>query len=109
MVVSGGRDLITPPAVAERVASLVPGAVLLKLPTMAHSALGFRERAALAVAGAVCRGELDGLAAQAPALDALPARPAVRLLWKAMEVAAGAEGALPALSAVPLLRRLRSA
>jgi pimeloyl-ACP methyl ester carboxylesterase len=105
VVVSGGRDLITPPAVAERVASLVPNATLLKLPTMAHSALDFREPAALAIAGAVCRGELGGLAARARALDVLPSRPPVRLLWKAIEVAAIAEHALAALPAVPRLRR----
>jgi len=105
-VVSGGRDLITPPAVAEREASLLPNAVLLKLPTMAHSALDFREPAALAIADAVFRDELGGLAARAPALDALPSRPAVRLLWKAIQVAAIAEGALPA---VPLGLRRRVA
>jgi pimeloyl-ACP methyl ester carboxylesterase len=97
VVVSGGRDLITPSAVAEREASLLPNAVLLKLPTMAHSALDFREPAALAIADAVFRGELDGLADRAAALDALPARPAVRLLWKAIEVAAIAERSLPRL------------
>lgn len=107
VVISGGRDLITPPAVAQRVAALVPDAVLLKLPTAAHSALDFREPAALHVAAAVCRGDLDGLAARAPALDALPPRPSVRLLWKAIEVAAITEGALPAPR--PLWRRLRSA
>jgi len=95
VVISGSRDLITPPAVAERIASLVPNAVLLKMETMAHGALDFRETAALAVAGAVCRGELDGLAERAPALDALPARAAMRLLWKAVGVAALAERALP--------------
>lgn len=94
-VVSGGRDLITPPAVAERVAALLPNAVLLKLPSMAHSALDFREPAAIAIAKAVWRGELDGLTAKAPALDALPARPELRLLWKAIGVAAAVEGALP--------------
>jgi pimeloyl-ACP methyl ester carboxylesterase len=109
VVISGGRDLVTPPAVAERVASLLPNAVLLALPTMAHSALDFREPAALAIAGAVCRGELDGLAARAPALDVLPARPPVRLLWKAIQVAAIAERAVPTLPAVRRLRRrLRS-
>ena len=102
-VISGGRDLITPPAVAERVASLLPNAVLLKLPSMAHSALDFREPTALAIARAVWRGEFDRLAAQAPALDALAARPEVRLLWKAIEVAAAVEGALP----VPALLRRR--
>jgi len=109
-VVSGGRDLITPAPVAQRVASLIPDAQLLKLPTMAHSALDFREPAALAIAGAVSRGEFEGLAAQAPALDALPPRPSVRLLWKAIELAAIAEGALPALRIpTPLRRRVRSA
>lgn len=62
---------------------------------MAHSALDFREPVALASADAVRRGDLNGLAAQAPALDALPPRPEVRLLWKALEAAAVAEGALP--------------
>lgn len=97
VVISGGRDLFTPPAVAERVASLLPNPVLLTLPTMAHSALDFRETAALAIAGAVWRGELDSLAGQASTLDALPARPAVRLLWKAIGVATTAEGVLLAV------------
>jgi hypothetical protein len=106
-VVSGGRDLITPPAVADRVASLLPNAALLSLPSMAHSALDFREPVALAAADAVRRGDLDGLAAQASALDALPPRPEVRLLWKLIETAVAAEGVLP----IPtrLLRRLSSA
>ena len=95
VVISGNRDLITPPVVAERVASLVPNAVLLKLPSMAHGALDFREAAALAVISAVWRGELDGLADRAPMLDALPVRPVIRLLWKAVGLAAMAERALP--------------
>jgi proline iminopeptidase len=81
--------------------------VFMALPTMAHSALDFREPAALAIAGAVRRQEFDSLAAAAPALDALPARPTVRLLWKAIDVAATAEGVFPAVA--PLWRRLRSA
>jgi pimeloyl-ACP methyl ester carboxylesterase len=104
-VVSGGRDLITPPAVAHRVASLIPNSALLKMPTMAHSALDFREPAALAIAGAMCRNEFEGLAAQAPALDTLPTRPEMRLLWKGIEVAAIIEGAMPALRVPALLRR----
>jgi proline iminopeptidase len=105
VVISGGRDLVTPPAVAERAASLLPNAVLLPLPTMAHSALDFREPAALAIAGAVWRGEHNRLADQAAGLDALPARPALRLLWKAIDAAVTAEAVLPA---VPpgLVRRL---
>ena len=106
-VVSGGRDLITPPAVAARVASLLPDSLLLALPTMGHSALDFREPAALGIAASVWRGELDELANQASTLDAIPARPAQRLLWKAVDVVAAAEGVLPAIA--PLWRRLRSA
>ena len=64
---------------------------------MAHSALDFRESAALIVAAAMFRGEIDKLAAQGSKLDALPAHPAMRLLWKAVGVAAIAEGALPTL------------
>lgn len=105
-VVSGDRDLITPPAVARRVASLLPHAVLLSLPSMAHSALDFREPVALAAADAVRRGDLNGLAAQAAALDALPARPEVWLLWKAIRLAAAVERALPIPAA--LRRRLNS-
>jgi proline iminopeptidase len=95
VVISGGRDLVTPRAVAERIASLVPNGVLIKLPTLAHGALDSREPAALAVAGAVCRGELDGLAERGQALDALPPRPGIRLLVKALDVAVAAEAALP--------------
>ncbi|ETB11629.1 alpha/beta hydrolase [Mycobacterium avium subsp. silvaticum ATCC 49884] len=103
-VVSGGRDLITPPAVAERVASLLPHAVLLSLPDMAHSALDFHEAVALASADAVLRGDLAGLAARACTLNALPLRPEVRLLWALIAAAAMIEGALPIPA--PLRRRL---
>lgn len=106
VVISGGRDLVTPRAVAERVVSLVSGAVLLGLPTTAHSVLDSREPAALTAAAAVCRGEVDSLRGRGPALDTLPARPALRVLWKAVQAAAIAEGALPVL---PLPRRVSSA
>lgn len=107
VVMSGGRDLITPTAIAERVASLVRDAVLVTLPTMPHGALECREAAALAVAGAVWRGEHHKLAGQGLALDALPAPPALRLLWKAVEVATLAERAVP--TQLTQRRRLRSA
>jgi pimeloyl-ACP methyl ester carboxylesterase len=35
VVISGGRDLITPRGVAERITSLIPDAVLVLLPTAA--------------------------------------------------------------------------
>lgn len=104
VVVSGGRDLVTPPAVAERVASLLPNSVLLRLPSMGHSALDFREPAALVIAGCVWRGELDALAARASTLDEIPPRPAQRLLWKAIGLAARAEAKLPKMP-TRLMRR----
>lgn len=96
-VIAGGRDLITPPAVAERAASLLPNAALLRLATMAHSALDFREPAALAITAAICRGEFDGLVDRLQTLDGLPARLPMRVLWKAIDVAATVEGAVPSL------------
>ena len=97
VVVSGGRDLTTPPSVAERIASLIPGATLVRLPTAGHSVLDTRERAAFAIIDAVRNDEIGRLSA--PELDALPGRPALRLLVSAISAAAAVESALPA--AVP--------
>ncbi|BBY62498.1 alpha/beta hydrolase [Mycolicibacterium helvum] len=96
-VISGGRDLITPPAVAERVAGLIPGSVLVRLPTTGHSVLDTKERAALRIAEAASIGRIDTLRPQEAALDAIPSSPAVRLMVSAMSVAARVEGALPAV------------
>lgn len=95
VVVSGGRDLTTPPAVAEHIAALVPGATLVRMPTAAHSVLDTRERAALKVMDAVHGGAIDRLCAAAPELDALPGRPAVRLGVWAIRVALRLESAVP--------------
>lgn len=109
VIVAGGRDLITPPAVAERVAALVPNPVLLELPSMGHSALDFREPAALAIAAAVCRGQVAELPAKASRLDAMPPRLPIRLLWKAMDVAITVEAAIPPIPIPPMRRRVSPA
>jgi proline iminopeptidase len=96
VVVSGGRDLITPPAIADRIASLIPGAVLVQLATAPHSALDSREPAMLAIARAVCAGEHRRLARLAAALDRLPSRPLMRLLVLAISAAAAVEATAPA-------------
>lgn len=96
VVISGGRDLITPPAVAERIAGLIPGSVLVRLPTSGHSVLDTKERAALRIAEATAIGRTDTLKAQEAALDAMPSSPAVRLMVSAMSVAARVEAVLPA-------------
>ena len=81
VVISGGRDLTTPPAVAERIADLIPGAVLVRLATTGHSVLDTKESAALP--------------GQAATLDTLPNRPALRLMVSAIAAAARVEAALP--------------
>lgn len=100
VVVSGGRDLTTPPALAERVAALIPGALLVRMPTAAHSIIDTRERAAIAIISAVCTGAAEQLPHTADELDALPPRAPVRLLVRAISAAAAAEAMLPATSSV---------
>ncbi|NTY60029.1 alpha/beta hydrolase [Mycolicibacterium sphagni] len=97
VVISGGRDLITPPAVAERVAGLIPGSVLVRLATTGHSVLDTKERAALRIAEAASIGRIDTLQPQEATLDALPSVPAVRLMVSALAVAARVEAILPAM------------
>lgn len=98
VVLSGGRDLTTPPAVAEHIAELVPGAVLVSMPTVVHSVIDTRERAAFAVIRAVRDGVAEQLSATADELDALPARPAIRVAVSAIAVATAVESAVPAVN-----------
>jgi proline iminopeptidase len=99
VVISGGRDLITPPAVARRIASLIPGAVLVDLATAGHSAIDLRERAALDIIKASYDGTSAGLPARAKKLDSAPGGLTVRLLIRTIAAAAAVEKAVPA--AVP--------
>lgn len=103
-VISGGRDLITPRAVAERIVSLLPNAALVDLPTAGHSVIDLRERTALDVVKAVYAGRLHELPDRSAQLDAEPGGIGVRMLVWAITAAAVAESAVP--SAVP--RALRS-
>ena len=61
VVISGGRDLITPRAVAEEIVSLIPDSVLVDLATAGHSAIDFREGAALDIVEAVYDGDISRL------------------------------------------------
>ena len=94
-IVSGGRDLTTPPAVAERIAALIPGAAFVLLPTAGHSVLDTREQAALKIAAEVCAGETTNLPAIGGSLDALAAPWAMRATGVAVSAAAKVEAALP--------------
>ena len=98
-VVSGGRDLTTPPAVARQIADLIPDSVLVELPTAGHSMLDTREHAALEICRQVSAGAIRQLPSRSAELDAMPANLTVRLLVRALAVAAKAESAVP--DAVP--------
>jgi proline iminopeptidase len=99
VVISGGRDLITPRAVARRIASLIPESVLVELPTAGHSVLDTRERVALDVAKAVYAGRVHELSSRSAELDSAASVLGVRLMVWAMGAAAIAESVVP--SAVP--------
>jgi proline iminopeptidase len=103
IVISGGRDLITPPSVARRVAALIPDSVLVTLPTAGHSIVDFREQAALAIATAICDGTVENLPARAAELDSIPPPVNIRALVWAIDTATRLESVLPA--AVPRTMR----
>jgi proline iminopeptidase len=108
VVVSGGRDLTTPPAIAKRVASLIPGAELVELPTAGHSVLDSRELAALQIAKAVSGGRIDTLHSRAAALDTLPGQLSIRLIIATIGAAAAVERVVPRI--VPrLVQRVTTA
>ncbi|CQD18458.1 alpha/beta hydrolase [Mycolicibacterium conceptionense] len=65
------------------------------MPTVAHSVLDTRERAAFAVIRAVCDGAAEQLAATADELDDLPARGFIRAAVSAIAAALAVEAALP--------------
>lgn len=107
VVISGPR-LTTPPAVADRIAGLVSGAVLVSLPTAGHSILDTREPAALQILTEVCAGRIERLSGQGEELDRLPVRPGLWLMGSAIEVAARIEAVLPVALPRLLPRLLRS-
>ena len=96
-VISGGRDLITPRSVAQEIVSLIPDSVLVELATAGHSAIDFREGAALDIVEAVYDGDISRLPDRAKDLDAKPAGLGIRLLVGAIGAAAAVESVLPAV------------
>ena len=90
VVISGGRDLITPSTVARRITSLIPNSVLISLPTAGHSVVDLRESAALEIVKAIYEGALEGLSERGAVLDSKPAGLGVRALVWGIEAAAAA-------------------
>jgi pimeloyl-ACP methyl ester carboxylesterase len=101
-IISGGRDLTTPPAIAQRIAALIPAAALVLLPTAGHSVLDTREQAALLIAAEVCAGGTAKLPACGDALDELAAGPAMRATGAAVSAAARIEATLPRVFQRPI-------
>ena len=95
VVVSGGRDLITPAAVAQRIAELVPVPTLVSLPNAGHSILDSQYGAALQILAAVAGGRAESLPARADTLNRLPEVASVRIGRTALAAAARLAGALP--------------
>jgi proline iminopeptidase len=97
VVISGGRDLTTPRAVARRIVDLIPDSVLLKMPTAGHSIIDIREGSALEIVKAVYAGEMRKLPSRSAQLDAEPSLLSVRLLKRAITAAAAAESVVPSV------------
>lgn len=102
VIVSGGRDLITPGAVADRITELVPEPTLVRLPGAAHSVLDTRADAALRILAEVAGDRARLLPALAGELDALPAGIAVRTMETALRAAARLAAELPRFGGGPV-------
>ncbi|GAA1384909.1 alpha/beta fold hydrolase [Pseudonocardia kongjuensis] len=100
-VVSGDRDLRTPPPVAERVAELLPDAVLVPLAAHGHSALDTHRLAALNVAHIVEAGAHRALPGLAGRLAALPRRGAPALLGPVLRAGIALDTRLPGAPPTP--------
>lgn len=88
VVVSGQRDLRTPPPVAREIARLAPRGVFVPLAATGHSALDTHRLAALAIAHAVVAGHADRIPARVADLAALPRSGPSAFLGPALRTAA---------------------
>lgn len=91
LVLSGSRDLISPPVIARQLASRIPGAQLIQIPGAGHSLLDTRSRILqVAVRWSACgRGHL--LPERAAELADLPASPTDLALTRGLQLALAAE------------------
>ena len=94
-VLSGDRDLRTPPPIAERVADLLPRSTLVRLPGLGHSVLDTHQLAALNVAHVLAAGGVQRLAELAPRIGALPRKGASGVLGRLLGPALTLDLAVP--------------
>jgi pimeloyl-ACP methyl ester carboxylesterase len=102
-VISGARDLTTPPAIARRIVELIPDSVFVEVPGVGHSLIDTKERAALDVIKAVNDARINELPCRTAQLGSAPDALSVRLLLWAIGLGAVVESAVPA--AVPRMVR----
>lgn len=95
-VVSGDRDVRTPPPIARRLAALVPDGCVVPIPGMGHSALDTHPIAALNIAAVLARGQHRHLPALAPRIAAFPRRGASRLIGPVLTALLSLDSLLPA-------------
>jgi proline iminopeptidase len=91
VVLSGDRDLRTPPAIAERTAATARHGVLVRIRN-GHSALDTHPAAVLNAARRLVRGEHERLPSEEPALDRLPRRGAAARFPALLQTLSRAEG-----------------
>lgn len=83
-VISGGRDLRTPPPIAEKIVDLVPGAVLVSIPVMGHSAMDSHQLAAVYVTKMMVDNRFEPPATMEHHIAGLPQRGAANLMRRAI-------------------------
>lgn len=94
-ILSGERDLRTPPPVAARIAQLVPDAVAVSVAGMGHSALDTHRLVAVRVATAMADGAAASLPASAPVFARLPRQGPSNLLGRLIAGAVAVDARLP--------------
>lgn len=98
VLLSGTRDLRTPPGIAERVADLAPDAALVRIEN-GHSALETHPEALLGALAALTAGRHRQLPGRAAELDGLPRRGMVARFPELLGLLLRAEGAVAGPSA----------
>ncbi|UYP19991.1 alpha/beta hydrolase [Rhodococcus sp. Z13] len=86
-VLSGERDLRTPPPIADRIAATVPTATVVPVAGMGHSALDTHQYVAVRVAAAMTDGAHGSLGAMVPVLSRLPRKGGPNVLGRLVATA----------------------
>ncbi len=84
VVISGGRDLRTPPPIAEKIVDLVPGSVLVSIPVLGHSAMDSHQLAAVYVTKMLAHNTSESRSALERHVAGLPRRGAANLMRRAI-------------------------